>query len=157
MTTDAAPYTLNLRALQRWREQRLRVESRADGGARGVFRFDGSTCGNIPWAMDYVVEVGAAAHGHVIEAMSCTVVPGDTGHMKMCSYIETGGRILEIADSEKPLLGQPLAAVFTWKPALSPAGCLCAAASRNHKWSAVLQTLHLALHDPADARAGNLS
>jgi len=146
MSTATQAYTMNPRALQRWREQRLAMEPQPDGGVRATFRFDGSTCGNIPLAMIYEVEVGPEADGRPIRALCVAPLAGDSGHTRMCSYLETGGRILEVADAEKPLLGQPLAAVLDWKPQLSPAGCLCAAASRNHKWSAVLQTLHLALY-----------
>jgi len=142
----APAYTMNPRALVRWRDQRLAMEPLPDGGVRATFRFDGSTCGNVPLTMIYAVEVGPEAEAHPIRSMHCAPAPGDTGHTRMCSFLESAGRILEVADAEKPLLGQPLAAVLTWQPLLSPAGCLCAAASRNHKWSAVLQTLHLALH-----------
>jgi hypothetical protein len=145
MNTAPATHLMNPRALARWRNERLTLETQPDGGVRAAFRFDGSTCGNIPLTMIYTVEVGPASAGYVIRAMGCAPAPGDVGHIKMCSYVESAGRILVTADAEKPLLGQPLGAVLGWKPLLSPAGCLCAAASRNHKWSAVLQTLHLAL------------
>jgi hypothetical protein len=49
-------------------------------------------------------------------------------------------------DREKPLLGQPLGSVLAWRRGSSPAGCYCDAASREHKWGLVLETIHYALH-----------
>lgn len=148
MNPTAPGYTLNPRALQRWRDDRLTLAPAADGGWHATFRFDGSTCGNIPLTMVYSVRLGPAAEGHPIRELHCAPAPETDGHTRMCSYLETDGRILEIADAERPLLGQPLDAVLEWRPPTLPAGCLCAAVSRNHKWCAVLQTLHLALHPP---------
>jgi hypothetical protein len=50
-------------------------------------------------------------------------------------------------EREKPLLGQPLASVLAWRRQASPAGCYCDAASREHKWGLVLETIHYALHN----------
>ena len=41
-------------------------------------------------------------------------------------------------------------AVLAWRPAKSPAGCLCSEPSRHHKWQAVLETLHFALRSAGD-------
>ena len=48
-------------------------------------------------------------------------------------------------DSEKPLNGERLNAVLEWRRGASAAGCYCDAASREHKWGLVLETIHYAL------------
>jgi hypothetical protein len=148
MNAHVATYTFNPRALQRWRAERLSLVARADGGAEAAFRYDGSTCGNCAFTLIYRVTLGPAGEGHPLRELGCTPAPGSDGQERMCSYLATQGRILETADAEKPLLGRPLAAVLDWRPATSPAGCLCTAALRDHKWLAVLETLHFALLDP---------
>ncbi|MFI5356423.1 MAG: hypothetical protein ACHQ4G_03720 [Opitutales bacterium] len=139
-------YTLNPKALERGRDGRLTLTPATDGGWEVAFRFEGSTCSNVPLTMIYRVTLGPAAEGYPIRAMGCRPAEGADGHERMCSFLNTEGRILEIVDSEQPLLGQPLDAVLTWRPITLSAGCLCAPPSRNHKWSTVLQTLHFALH-----------
>jgi len=64
----------------------------------------------------------------------------------MCQYQIAAGPLMIAIDREKPLLGQPLASVLAWKRDASPAGCFCEAASRQHKWGLVLETIHYALH-----------
>jgi hypothetical protein len=84
----------------------------------------------------------------MIRAMGCAPAAESDGQERMCSYIATKGCILETIDGDKPLLGQPLAAVLEWKPTALPAGCHCTAAYRDHKWLAVLEALHYALLGP---------
>ena len=156
MNPPATPgYTLNQRSLERCRDRGLKLESAADGGIEATFRFEGSTCGGIPLAMLYRVSLAPESEGRRIRALSCAPETGDDGHERMCSYMHTSGRILEFAANEKPLLGEPLEAVLSWRPKIFAAGCLCAEPSRMHKWSAVLQTIHFALYPPpVEATAG---
>jgi hypothetical protein len=44
------------------------------------------------------------------------------------------------------MLGQPLESVLAWPRPANQAGCYCDAASREHKWGLVLETIHYALH-----------
>jgi len=65
----------------------------------------------------------------------------------MCQYLANAGPLMAAIEREKPLLGQPLASVLAWRRQASPAGCYCDAASREHKWGLVLETIHYALHN----------
>jgi hypothetical protein len=138
-------YAFSARTLQTWRDRRLSIAAHPDGGVSATFRFEGSTCGNIPLTLLYSVRLAPAAEEYRISGMGCAPEAGDSGHTRMCSYFENAGRILAVMAGEQPLLGEPLRAALAWRPATSPAGCVCAAASRAHKWLAVLQTLHFAL------------
>jgi hypothetical protein len=64
----------------------------------------------------------------------------------MCQYLVNAGSLMAAIEREKPLLGQPLDAVFSWRRESSPAGCYCDSTSREHKWGLVLETIHYALH-----------
>lgn len=150
MSTAACTYVFNPRALARWRNERLTLTPRTDGGLDAVFRYDGSTCGNVAFTLLYTVSLGAATEGRPVTAMGCAPAPGSDGQTRMCSYLSTDGEVMMTADSEKPLLGRPLAEVLAWRPHAVPAGCLCTAAHRDHKWLAVLETLHFALHAPQE-------
>lgn len=143
--TTAATYAFAPRVLRRWRDERLSLAAAADGRVTARFRFDGSTCGNVPFELVYDVELASPEDGYRVLAMRCAPTPGDEGHRQMCSYRESADRILQTLATEQPFVGRPLAEVLAWSPALLPAGCVCAAASRAHKWLAVLQTLHFAL------------
>lgn len=71
----------------------------------------------------------------------------------MCSWLESPARILNAMDREKPLLGEPLSAILEWRPEnILPAGCLCNASSRIHKWLLVLQTIHYSLQQQDPTR-----
>jgi hypothetical protein len=48
-------------------------------------------------------------------------------------------------ENEKPLRGERLNAVLSWRREANAAGCFCEGASRNHKWGLVLETIHYAL------------
>lgn len=145
-------YAFPLHALRRWRDERLTLTPEADGTERADFHFDGSTCGNVPFHLVYTVRIAPAADRHRVLALACAPAPGDHGHERMCCCLEDPGAIPGTLRPEVPMLGQPLAAVLGWRPVTSPAGCLCVADFRAHKWLAVLQTLHYALAGRATPR-----
>ncbi|HVU35662.1 MAG TPA: hypothetical protein VHE61_19640 [Opitutaceae bacterium] len=147
--TTTPTYAFQPRVLRRWRDERLTLTQAPDGAMAASFRFDGSTCGNIPFVLWYSVRLAPAAERYRIIDLGCEPAGADEGHRRMCSYLEGADRLLVTLRTERPLVGQPLAEALAWRPATSPAGCVCAAASRNHKWLAVLHTLHFALHEPS--------
>ncbi len=148
-----SPYAFPERALRRWARENLTIASRTDGGVEAVFRFEGSTCGNIAFHLLYRVTLAPASVDRRIVAMGCEPAPFDEGHTHMCCWQENAAVIAATMRNETPLLGQPLAAVLAWHPRKSPAGCICAEPARHHKWQAVLETLHLALHSPTPSPA----
>ncbi len=145
----SAPYQTNPKALRRWAQERLQMRAREDGNWEMIFRYDGTTCSNLgrPLAFDYHVRLGPRDTGYTIQALSCRPADGDTGHQQMCGYRENSERLMAAIAGEKPLLGQPLAAVLGWRRGASPAGCYCDAASREHKWGLALETIHYALSE----------
>jgi hypothetical protein len=146
--TNPAAYTVNTRALARWAAERLSLETLADGAVQARFRYDGTTCSNMgrPLTFEYDVTLGPRQDGYPIRVQRCAPTPGDTGHIHMCQYLSDAGPLMAAVEREKPLLGQPLDRVFGWLRPANPAGCYCEAASREHKWGLVLETIHYALH-----------
>jgi hypothetical protein len=63
----------------------------------------------------------------------------------MCEYLQDPTGLMGAIDAEKPLSGERLNAVVTWRREPSGAGCYCERASRDHKWGLVLETIHYAL------------
>ncbi len=151
-----AQYSINRKALQRWAKERLSIEACKDGSLRAVFRYDGTTCSNMGWplAFDYTVKLGPREEGYPILEQRCAPAADDTGHTRMCQYLENPARLMAAIDSEKPLSGERLNAVLTWRPGSSPAGCYCEAASREHKWCLVLETIHCALAEQESEQDG---
>jgi hypothetical protein len=141
-------YSVNRKALRRWATERLTLEHRSDGSVEARFRYEGTTCNNMgrPLAFDYFVKLGRREAGYPIREERCAPVPGDTGHMQMCQYLADPGPLMDSIGREKPLLGQPLDDVLTWRRASTGTGCYCDAASREHKWGLALETIHYALH-----------
>ena len=144
---EDAEYSVNRRALKRWAEERLSMRALDDGSIEAVFRYDGTTCTNMgrPLAFDYSVKLGPRAEGYPIREQRCAPAAGDHGYEAMCQYIENPGRLMDAINEEKPLSGECLDAVLKWQREANGAGCYCEAASRNHKWGLVLETLHYAL------------
>ncbi len=144
----AARYSVNRKALERWAKERLSLSTAADGSVEAVFRYEGTTCTNMgrPLAFQYHVKLGPRAQGYPIREQSCAPAPNDTGYTYMCQYLEDSTRLMAAIDREKPLNGQQLEAVLDWQREPSGAGCFCAAASRDHKWGLVLETIHYALN-----------
>ena len=142
-----AQYTVNQRALQRWSEERLRMRPSPDGSIDATFRYDGTTCTNMgrPLAFIYNVKLGPRADGYPILEQSCGPAPGDTGYTAMCKYIEDSESLMAAIEIEKPLFGQRLNSILTWRRESNVAGCYCEASSRNHKWGLVFETIHFAL------------
>jgi hypothetical protein len=142
-----AVYSVNPKALKRWAAERVELAPTGDGGVHARFRFDGTTCSNLGRALTfyYDVRLGPAGEGYPIREQHCTPAPGDTGHTAMCKYISDGPSLLADVEREKPLAGQPLGDVFSWKRAVCSTGCYCEPASREHKWGLVLETIHYAL------------
>ena len=142
-----AHYSINRKALQRWANERLSLHNHPDGSLDAVFRYDGTTCTNMgrPMVFHYTVKLGPRAQGYPIREQRCAPAEDDTGHEFMCKYIEDATSLMSAIDSEKPLAGEPLNAVLAWQRGASAAGCFCEAASREHKWGLVLETIHYAL------------
>jgi len=143
----SARYSVNPKALQRWADERLSIECRADGTIEATFRYDGTTCTNMgrPLRFLYTVTLGARGDGYPIRRQVCGPAPGDEGHTYMCGYIREPEHLMAALDRERPLVGQPLDDAVGWNWPASPAGCYCDPDSRQHKWGLVLQTIHYAL------------
>jgi len=144
-------YSVNDKALKRWAAERLTLAPHADGQVDALFRYEGTTCTNMgrPLAFDYRVKLGPAGEGYPILEQSCAPSPDDSGHTSMCGYLDHGTRLMASIESEKPLLGQRLERVLSWKRPVGFAGCYCQEESRQHKWGLVLETIHYALHKRA--------
>lgn len=140
-------YATNLKALKRWAAERLSIEAQPDGLIHARFRYDGTTCTNMGRALEfeYRVKLGPREQGYPICEERCEPAAGDTGHASMCRYVECPSALMDAIEREKPLLGQALEDVLSWKRPLSPAGCYCDRESRDHKWGLVLETIHYAL------------
>jgi hypothetical protein len=142
-----ANYTINRRALQRWSEQRLAIRPGTDGSIDATFRYDGTTCTNMghPLAFVYSVKLGPRDEGYPILEQRCGPAADDSGHAAMCKYIEDPDRLMAAIANEKPLIGQRLNAILSWRREPNAAGCYCDPLSRIHKWGLVLETIHYAL------------
>jgi hypothetical protein len=145
--TEDATYSVGLKALQRWRRERLSLTEREDGRIVALFRYDGTTCTNMgrPLQFHYHVTLGPRESGFPILEQSCAPAPGNEGHTSMCRYISDREQLMATIAVERPLNGRPLDEVIRWTRASSPAGCYCEAESRQHKWGLVLETIHYAL------------
>jgi hypothetical protein len=142
-----ARYSVNLRALRKWSEERLHLEILHDTSVEARFRYEGTTCSNLgrPLEFDYHVKLAAPEEGYRIVEALCVPAPGDTGHTSQCEYLANAAGLMRAVAEEKPLLGQPLNAVLAWPRAYSPSGCYCDAERRAHKWGLVLEVIHYAL------------
>jgi hypothetical protein len=142
-----AQYSVNRKALQRWSEERLAIHDLDDGSLEAVFRYDGTTCTNMgrPLKFYYNVKLGPRDEGYPIREQRCAPAEDDTGHEFMCKYIESPAQLTKAIGIEKPLNGERLNAVLKWRRDTNATGCFCEAASREHKWGLVLETIHYAL------------
>jgi hypothetical protein len=142
-----ATYTVNRKALRRWADSRLTVDERENGVLEARFQFEGTTCSNLgqPLHFEYLVTLGPRAEGYVISSLTCQPTPGHQGYMAMCRYLKDADPLMASIANEKPLLGEPLNRVLTWRPPHSVAGCYCEQSDRLHKWRLVFETIHFAL------------
>jgi hypothetical protein len=142
-----AEYSVNRRALKRWTEERLSINTNPDGSLDALFRYEGTTCTNMgrSLAFDYAVKLGPREQGYPILDQRCVPAATDTGHTHMCQFLENPERLMNSIDREKPLSGEKLNSVLSWQRKPSAAGCYCEPASRDHKWDLVLETIHYAL------------
>jgi hypothetical protein len=140
-------YSVSLKALKRWSEERLTMTRQSDGTIDAVFRYEGTTCTNMgrPLKFDYRVTVGPRGEGYPIRDQRCEPAAGDEGYTSMCRYLSDPDALMAAIESERPLAGQRLDEVRRWSRPASPAGCYCEPASRQHKWGLVLETLHFRL------------
>jgi hypothetical protein len=142
-----ARYSVSVKALQRWGNERLTIEPQADGTMDARFRYEGTTCTNMgkPLQFLYHVRLGPRAEGYPIREQRCTPAAGDVGHTYMCKYLVEGNGLIAKMDRERPLQGQRLNDVLAWVRPAAPAGCYCEPESRHHKWGLVLETIHYVL------------
>jgi hypothetical protein len=146
--TGTAPvYTTSTKALKRWADERLTLQTCADGTVNALFQYEGTTCSNMGrrLAFDYRVVLGPRDEGYRIQSQSCTPADADDGYASMCEYLREGDALIEQIARDTPLAGRPLNEVLSWKrPAIGP-GCYCEKDARLHKWGLVLETIHFAL------------
>ena len=142
-----ADYTVNRKALERWAKERLFLRRHDDGRIDAEFRYDGTTCSNMgrPLTFVYSIKLGPRDEGYPIREQFCAPAAGDTGHTQMCQYIEDPQALMAAVQREKPLHGERLDSVLSWRRTPNAAGCYCEASSRDHKWGLVLETIHYAL------------
>jgi hypothetical protein len=145
--SNAAGYSISLKALQRWSQDRLTIEMKDDGGIVAMFRYEGTTCTNLgrPLHFHYHVTLGRREDGYPILEQWCRPAPGDEGYTAMCGYLTNHDELMASIAREGPLHGRPLDEVVRWSRPASPAGCYCEPESRLHKWGLVLETIHYAL------------
>lgn len=145
---DTTPvYATSIKALQRWRDERLTLHANGDGTIDARFQYEGTTCSNMGrrLAFDYRVVLGPRDAGYPIRSQSCAPADGDDGYASMCEYLREGDALIERIAREAPLAGRPLDEVLAWRrPAIGP-GCYCEQDARLHKWGLVLETIHFAL------------
>jgi hypothetical protein len=143
----AGRYSINVKALRRWADERLTVNVHDDGTVDALFKYEGTTCSNMGRAIrfDYKVTLGPRGEGYPIREQHCDPTPGDDGYTYMCRYMNNAEHLMVAIEHEKPLLGQKLNDVLAWQRPLSGAGCYCEPADRKHKWGLVLETIHYAL------------
>ena len=142
-----ANYSVNPRALRKWAQERVRLETGERGSIEATFRFDGTTCSNQgrPLAFDYKVTLGGPETRYLIQDSDCSPVAGDDGYTYMCAYLSDSDGLMQSLAREKPLLGRPLDEVLHWSRTVAPSGCHCSAESRAHQWGLALEAIHFAL------------
>lgn len=143
----AARYSVNARALQKWSQERVRLEPAPDGGVVAWFRFDGTTCSNMgrPLSFEYRVVLSSPRERYLIRRADCRPTPGDDGYQAMCEYMRDPLGLMDAITREVPLVGCPLDDVLSWERRPAPNGCYCDADSRAHKWGLALEVIHYAL------------
>jgi hypothetical protein len=142
-----AKYSVNVRALQKWSQERLRLKFLPDGSVEAHFRYEGTTCSNMGRLLefDYCVKLGTADDHYKIIETSCAPSPDDSGHAQQCEYLNNAGSLMRSIATEKPLLGRPLNDVLAWTRMPNPSGCFCDLERREHKWGLVFEVIHFAL------------
>jgi hypothetical protein len=142
-----AKYSINIKALARWTHERLTLTENPDGTTDALFRYDGTTCMNTgrSFTFLYNVKLGRRDEGYPIRRQHAGPAPGDDGHRYMCRFMSNAEHLMVAIDHEKPLLGQKLDDVLSWRRPLMAPACHCEPASRKHKWGLVLETIHYAL------------
>lgn len=140
-------YATNLKALEKWSRERLRIAHTDGRFVDAVFRYDGTTCSNMgrPLAFEYRMRLEQVGDGYVIRERNCAPAEGDVGHTFMCRYIDGRDALMSTIAEEGPRLGSSLEEAMRMDVAFIPAGCYCEPSSRSHKWKIVLEVLHVAL------------
>ncbi len=152
-----AKYSINLKALRKWSQERLQLKPRNDGSVEAHFRYEGTTCSNLGRAIeyDYHILLGPGREGHRIIEAACRPAPGDTGHAFQCEYLKDAESFMRSIDTEKPLRGCPLNDVLVWSRPYSPSACYCDADRRSHKWGLVFEVIHYAMVQREKEQAGH--
>lgn len=137
-------WTVNPKALARWADQRLSISFDPESTTQATFLLEGTTCSNLgkPLLFEYHVKLGASREGFPILEQKCVPSPSDTGLKSMCLYLTNEPAFTTALEEERPLLGQPLHHVLSWKRSTSGANCHCERASRDRMWGIVLETIY---------------
>lgn len=148
-------YLVSPKALRKWSQERLSLRHLEDDSVEARFRYEGTTCKSLGHRIeyDYYVKLDSTRHSYRVTDLRCNPAPDDTGHRRMCEYLENPESLKQSIDTEKPLLGRPIDEVFAWERNTHPAGCFCEPESRAHKWRLVFEVIHFALTQTPAARS----
>jgi len=157
--SPAPKYSVNARALRKWSQERLWLNTADDGVVEARFRYEGTTCSSLgrPLAYDYHVRLQPPGEHCRIIAASCAPAADDTGHASQCAYLKDGAGFQRAIEREAPLVGQPLHEVFAWQHTPNPSGCYCESSARWHKWRLVFEVIHFALAEPQKSKSNGLT
>jgi len=145
MLDQNAKYTISIKALEKWSDERLKLKISDEGTIEGKFRYEGTTCSNLGHKLEfqYDIKLSSAIEGYQIISLNCN--PSDEGYKYMCGYFKDSEQLLSEIGNEKPLLGRNLQEVLKWERQFSPEGCYCNPESRRHKWGIVFEVMHYAV------------
>ena len=155
--TQNADYTISLKALQKWYQERLQLKILEDYSIEAKFQYEGTTCSNMGRNLyfNYHIKLSSEKDGYKITSLDCNPASEDDGYIYMCEYIKNSELLKNQIKNEKPLLGKPLNDVLKWKRQFSPEGCYCNSVSREHKWGLVFEVLHFALVQYENQKTNN--
>jgi hypothetical protein len=105
MLDQNVKYKINIKALEKWSNERLKLKTLDDGSVEGIFRYEGTTCSNLGHKLEfqYDIKLSPSIEGYKIISLNCT--PYDDGYKYMCGYLKDSEQLLKEIENEKPLLG----------------------------------------------------
>jgi hypothetical protein len=138
-------YAFRPESLARWAREHLEIRELDPLTLECSFRYNGKTCGGLEFPFELRLKLRPTVRGHQVTGGACTLLgPGRQPSLGVCAFAARGGGFLHELEG-CPWLGRTLDEALAWNPRVTPSGCLCEPADRDHKWRLVLQTVHYAL------------
>ena len=142
-------YPVAVRALEKWKNNNLKIVDRSESVIHFRFLFNGNTCSNGGTPIKvylHAVLNSSETDPHIVKAWIEIPENEMENAMEMCGFKKDGDEFLRKLSRFESMEGRAVREILNDESEINHAGCFCTNPMINQKWRMALSTMHYALN-----------